>query len=161
MLLLLPGGGEYVFSALRSAGFQPAVSQACSLRALEKTFDSGLGLRHAEWNSAIQQTASLRYAFWQILRNPVSRSKPPKNAPADWARWNQSQLLRLEAVESHREIWRVRINETDRAGRVSQDTPNRDPICRPQIRVSFDPIYLPRVPGAFDLHLPVACAGET
>src|SRR5215510_12912586 len=55
-----------------SAGFQPSVSQACSLRGLDKPCSSGFGLHPAEWNSAIRQTGSLRYAFGRVLRKTLN-----------------------------------------------------------------------------------------
>ena len=54
---------DCLFGAPRSAGFQPAVSQACSLRGSDKLCCLGFGWGHAEWNSAIQQTGSLRYSY--------------------------------------------------------------------------------------------------
>ena len=68
-----PRFAERLFSALRSAGFQPAVSQACSLPGLDKPCSLGFGWGHAEWNSAMQQTGSLRYSFGQIIRQALNR----------------------------------------------------------------------------------------
>jgi len=59
--------------------FQPAVSQACSLPGSDKPCRSGFGFRHAEWNSAIQQTESLRY---------------PSADPSPWAKQARAQDLR-------------------------------------------------------------------
>jgi len=49
----------------RSAGFQPAVSQASSLPGLRKLPLLWLCRRPADWKSAIQQIGNLRYSFVQ------------------------------------------------------------------------------------------------